>query len=243
MDLPPIAAVAPWAALLKARRSECGWSQRELAARAGVHQPQVARAERGDDLQLSVLARIAAPLGLAPTLGVPAAQPEPEADDTVQHSVESWQRAWPTVDPQVFAAFARLSRLGQIVERDFAEVAAAHGVSSGDTMVLGALRRMGPPYESTPTGLKQLLWISLPGLKKRIDKLEALGLVERVDNPLDGRGQMVRMTQRGHATLDEMITHPAPVFEALQALDAGERRTLSDTLRRLLQKLEQPEQG
>lgn len=249
----PVAA-PPWAAALKARRAALGWSQRELAQRAGVHQPQVARAERGDDLQLSVLARIAAPLGLRPTLAVaavaavdacpPVASPaEEEDDDVVQHNLDSWRRAWPQIDPQVFAVIARLSRLGQHVERGFASVASTLGMGPSDVMVLGALRRKGQPFESTPTGLKQFLWMSLPGLKKRLDRLEAFGAIERVDNPLDRRGQMVRLTAQGHQVLDRLIAHPAPVFEAVKALPVDQRRGLSDALRHLLQQLEHPAEG
>ena len=231
-----------WAELLKQKRTAAGWSQRELARRAGVHQPQIVRAERGDDLQQSVLARIAAPLGLAPTLA-PVAPAAAAYDDVVQPNLESWRRAWPEVDPQVFAVLARLSRLGAHVERSIASLAAAQGLNSGDVMVLGALRRMGPPFESTPTGLKERLWISLPGLKKRLDRLVARGLVERVDNPLDRRGQMVRMTARGDQTLDRLMTHPAPVFKAVRALPDDERRGLSNSLRRLLQQLEGGAEG
>lgn len=225
-----------WAELLKQKRTAAGWSQRELARRAGVHQPQIVRAERADDLQLSVLARIAAPLGLAPALAPVA--PAAEDDDVVQPNLESWRRAWPQVDPQVFAVLARLTRLGHHIERSIASLAAAQGLNSGEVMVLGALRRTGPPFESTPTGLKERLWISLPGLKKRLDRLVACGLVEQVDNPLDRRGQMVRMTARGDQTLDRLMTHPAPVFKAVRALPEDERRGLSNSLRRLLQQLE-----
>src|SRR5438105_13807132 len=109
---------------LKRARAAAGWSQRDLAERAGVHQPQVARAERGDDMQASVLARIALPLGLAPAL-VPcgAAQahdggrPDAGAEaDVVEAGAESWREAWPQVDPQVFMVLAPLTRAGPHVE-------------------------------------------------------------------------------------------------------------------------------
>jgi DNA-binding MarR family transcriptional regulator/DNA-binding XRE family transcriptional regulator len=241
MNEPSTWSKSSWAELLKEKRAAAGWSQRELAQRAGVHQPQIVRAERGEDLQLSVLARIAAPLGLAPALASMA--PAAENDDVVQPNLESWRRAWPEVDPQVFAVLARLSRLGAHVERGIASLAAAQGLNAGEVMVLGALRRMGPPFESTPTGLKERLWISLPGLKKRLDRLVARGLVERVDNPLDRRGQMVRMTALGDQALDRLIAHPAPVFKAVRALPDDERRRLSNSLRRLLQQLEGPVEG
>jgi DNA-binding MarR family transcriptional regulator len=106
-------------------------------------------------------------------------------------------------------------------------------------IVLGALRRTGPPYESTPTGLKRLLWMSLPGLKKRLDRLEALGMVTRVDNPRDRRGQMVRLTDRGHAALDDLVAHPqATVYQALLQMPPAQRSQLSLLLRDLLAQLE-----
>src|SRR5688572_13217742 len=96
-------------ATLRRAREAAGWSQRELAARAGVHQPQVARAESGQDVQLSLLARLAAPLGLVPGLmaaGLPpaaSAAPAPAAlHDTVADSFESWRQAWPSVEPEAF---------------------------------------------------------------------------------------------------------------------------------------------
>jgi DNA-binding MarR family transcriptional regulator len=230
-----------WASLLKARRAALGWSQRELAQRAGVHQPQVAKAERGDDLQLSVLARIAAPLGLRPSLADQLAPPgmqSVEEDDIVQQNLESWRHTWPEVDPHVFAVLARLWRLGHHIEHGLETVAGELGMRGGDVMVLGALRRKGAPFESTPTGLKHLLWITLPGLKKRLDKLVELGMVKRVDNPLDRRGQAVRMTPRGHQALDRLIAHPAPAFLALQVLPSAELRVLSDCLGHVLRQLE-----
>src|SRR4051794_28616367 len=115
VDAAPLATIPPTdhpGATLKRARLAAGWSQRELARRAGVHQPQVARAERGDDMQLSVLARLAAPLGLAPGLLAAALGPgdgsAPVAlHDTVADSFESWRRTWPSVNAEAFAVQAR----------------------------------------------------------------------------------------------------------------------------------------
>ena len=227
-------------ALLKQARLAAGWTQRELARRAGVHQPQVARMERGEDVQVSLLARIAAPLGLAPGfIPPPAGEPTPITHDSVDANVETWRAAWPQVDPEVFAVLARLTHAGRHVERATERTAALHGMSRREVMVLGALRRKGAPYESTPTGLKQLLWLSLPGLKKRLDRLEALGMVTRVSNPLDRRGLMVRLTARGHAALDDLVMHPqAIVYQALIEMVPTERSRLSGLLRDLLARLD-----
>jgi DNA-binding MarR family transcriptional regulator len=234
-------AVGAW---LRRARQAAGWSQRELAKRAGVHQPQIARIERGEDIQVSLLERVVKPLGVAPGLVHPPAADAPggsgtELHDHIDEQIATWRIAWPQVDPDVFAVLTRLRLAGGHVERAIERTAALHGMSGREMIVLGTLRRKGPPYESTPTGLKQLLWVSLPGLKKRLDRLVALGMVTRVSNPRDRRGQMVRLTPRGHAALDDLVAHPqAVVYRALLEMPKPQLAQLSAHLRDLLAKLE-----
>ena len=233
-------------ATLRRAREAAGWSQRELATRAGVHQPQVARAESGQDVQLTLLARLAAPLGLVPALmaaGLPsssAAAPAAAAlHDTVADSFESWRRTWPAVDTEVFAVQARLLRAGRHVEDAIAHVASVNGISAGDVVVLGALRRSGTPYELTPTALKRLLWISLPGLKKRLDRLVERGLITRTENPRDARGLVVRLTKAGTRMVDEMVRHsPAPLWHTLTEMPPADLAQLSGLLLSFLARLE-----
>ncbi|MBD8519120.1 helix-turn-helix transcriptional regulator [Plantibacter sp. CFBP 8804] len=45
-------------------RQTAGWSQNELADRAGVSRPSVVRVERGDDVNTATLSKIAEVLGL-----------------------------------------------------------------------------------------------------------------------------------------------------------------------------------
>ena len=227
-------------AMLRQARLAAGWTQRELARRAGMHQPQIARLERGDDVQVSLLARVAQPLGLTPALQAPQGQSDeaPAAGDSVADNLASWRAAWPQVDPEVFAVIARLRHAGTHVDQEIERTAALHGMTGREVIVLGTLRRKGPPYESTPTGLKHLLWLSLPGLKKRLDRLLDLGMVTRVSNPLDRRGFMVRLTPRGHAALDDLVTHPqATVYQALLDMAPAQRELLSRLLRDLLVRL------
>jgi len=246
MDITPQA--NDYGAVLRRAREAAGWSQRELARRAGVHQPQVVRAERGGDVLVSVLARLAGPLGLAPGLlvvpgmgaaGMREAPDRPASADSVQASVDSWRATFPDVDPEVFAVFARLLRAGRHVEAAIEHIAQLHGLVSGDVVVLGALRRSGVPYESTPTALKRLLWISLPGLKKRLDRLESLGFITRGVNPLDGRGVVVRATAQGAALIDDMVARsPERAWAVLRNMPASDVAQLSAQLRAFLAPLD-----
>ena len=239
-----------YGAVLRRAREAAGWSQRELARRAGVHQPQVVRAERGEDVLISVLARLAAPLGLAPGLlaapgigqaGTRGAPDRPASADSVEASVDSWRATWPDVDPEVFAVIARLLRAGRHVEAAIEHIAQSKGLLGGDVVVLGALRRSGVPYESTPTALKRLLWISLPGLKKRLDRLESLGFITRSGNTRDGRGLVVRATAKGVALVDDMVARsPERAWTVLRAMPPADLAQLSARLRAFLAPLDAP---
>lgn len=50
---------------IREARAALGWTQEELAERAGVSRPTVARIERGDDVNTATLTRVAAALGLS----------------------------------------------------------------------------------------------------------------------------------------------------------------------------------
>lgn len=255
-------------------------SQRDLAAKAGIHQPQVVRVERGDDMLVSRLLDMArlvdrdvvlVPRSMRPAVDALIRSSEIQAPgraqvtaadlarlpssesaaiasgafdtavrDRVDESFDSWAREWPMVDPEVFAVLARLSRAGRHIEEATERIAAIHGMKGGEVVLLGALRRSGPPYESTPTGLKKLFWLSLPGIKKRLDRLEHLGMVERLPNVNDRRGSLVRLTAEGHAALDDLVAHPSRAYAAILALPAEERAQLSALLRRLLSSLDAP---
>lgn len=69
-DQAPGATMLEIAAKIHDARVACAWAQRELAERAGVSRPTVARIERGDDVSTATLAKVAAALGLKVALNV-----------------------------------------------------------------------------------------------------------------------------------------------------------------------------
>ena len=70
--LEPMQAVA---VRVREARDLHGWSQAELAARAGLSRPTIARIERGDDVSTATLAKVVVSLGLTLTV-----LPEPPSE-------------------------------------------------------------------------------------------------------------------------------------------------------------------
>lgn len=255
---------------LRQARKRLGLTQSELARRCGLHQPQVAKAEKGDDMLVSSLGELAHALDhelvLVPSSMLDALQERqagwdpPSVDpnqfgvpgkslpvrdparmkpsDYVDVTLKDWAREWPIVPASVFAVIARLMRASQHFERTVGQIAAEAGMSLGEMLVLGALRRIGPPYESSPSRLRENFWITLPGMAKRLGRLERLGMIERVPNPHDRRASVVRLTAKAHALLDASGRRRSPAYDAIIGLPPRERAMLSRLLKRILAQIE-----
>ena len=92
---------------------------------------------------------------------------------------------------------SRISRLAQHLDRRRAGAFSAHGLESWEFDVLAALRRSGPPYRLTPGQLVRETGVTSGTMTNRVDRLAARGLVSREEHPADGRGVLVRLTDRG----------------------------------------------
>lgn len=125
--------------------------------------------------------------------------------DLLDQAVDRWSQGY---EPELTGAYevvVRLRRLVQAIEAGMTRAAATEGLSAGEVQVLDALFRAGPPHRIAPTELKRLFFISLAGVAKRVDRLHALGLVDRVPNPDDGRGLLVQLNPRGRAVLKRLV--------------------------------------
>jgi DNA-binding MarR family transcriptional regulator len=129
----------------------------------------------------------------------------------------------------------RVTRLSLLQAASFARVFAAYGVSFGEYLVLAALRRAGPPYQMNPTALFNSVILSSGAMTNRLDRLEAMGLVERLADPTDRRGRLVALTDRGRNLVDAaVVDHLESEQRLLGALDDDEREQLAGLLRKLL---------
>lgn len=95
--------------------------------------------------------------------------------------------------------------------------------SSKDAMTLAAVARELAVTKQNMTGM--------------VDRLEQLGLVERLTDPADLRSSRLQLTRRGRAALDKV----APAYEAwLRSLGSDrDIQALTRSLNRLIERLEE----
>lgn len=158
--------------------------------------------------------------------------------DHVDRIIEGWQER-PDLDVSALAVIARLFRIVHLADAVLAEQLALHGLQPGWFDVLAALRRAGSPYALNPTQLMRTMMLSSGGMTKRLDRLAEAGLVERLADPDDRRGILVKLTRRGKITIDRLLpVHVNNEQQLLVPLSPRQQRILDDLLRALLTNLE-----
>jgi DNA-binding MarR family transcriptional regulator len=101
--------------------------------------------------------------------------------------------------------------------------------------VLAALRRAGAPYELSPGRLLKETLVTSGTMTNRVDRLAARGLVERLPDPHDRRGVLVRLTDDGRQTVDGALSGLLDrEQDLLAALDPADQQRLAALLRSLV---------
>ena len=102
--------------------------------------------------------------------------------------------------------------------------------------MLGRLRSYGPPYRRSPGQLAGDMRLSSGAMTNRLDRLEAAGLIRRLPDPNDRRGQLIEPTAKGHAAWERTVGTQADRERRIASvLTATEREQLHRLLRRLMQ--------
>lgn len=159
----------------------------------------------------------------------------PRIEDEIDRIVAQWARVRPDLDPSPAHTLQRIVRADVLLTIGFGELFGRYGLTYGEWAVVAALRRAGPPYRMNPTTLFNSLILSSGAMTNRLDRLEAVGLVQRLPDPNDRRGRLVALTTRGRELVDEaVIEHLASEERLLAGLSASERTRLGDLLRKLL---------
>jgi DNA-binding MarR family transcriptional regulator len=155
--------------------------------------------------------------------------------DEVDRLVEAWSRERGDLDLRPMEVLSRVSRLSHHLDRARRQAFAEHAIESWEFDVLAALRRAGAPYQLSPGRLLKETLVTSGTMTNRVDRLATRGFVERLPDPRDRRGVLVRLTEAGRATVDGAL---AGLLEREKDLLAGlgtaDQRRLAALLRELV---------
>jgi DNA-binding MarR family transcriptional regulator len=155
--------------------------------------------------------------------------------DEVDRLVEAWGRERGDLDLRPMEVLSRVSRLAHHLDRARRAAFAEHLLETWEFDVLAALRRAGTPYQLSPGRLVKETLVTSGTMTNRVDRLEARGLVERLPDPRDRRGVLVRLTTDGRRTVDGALDGLLDREQGLLAgLDPRRQRQLADLLRALV---------
>jgi DNA-binding MarR family transcriptional regulator len=155
--------------------------------------------------------------------------------DEVDRLVEAWRRERSDLDLRPMEVLSRVTRLGHHLDRARRQAFTEHGIESWEFDVLAALRRSGAPYQLSPGRLLKETLVTSGTMTNRVDRLVTRGLVERMPDPNDRRGVLVRLTAAGRLTVDGALEGLLTREQALLAgLDATQQGTLAGLLHTLV---------
>lgn len=155
--------------------------------------------------------------------------------DPVDVVLGQWHRERPDLDVSPMGVIGRMGRLAKHLERAIQETFSEFGLNIGEFDVLATLRRSGHPYQLSPTLLFNTLMVSSGTMTHRIDQLQQAELVKRIPDPLDRRGCLIALTDKGFALIEKAIeAHVANEHSLLSVLNDSERELLITVLRKLL---------
>ena len=159
--------------------------------------------------------------------------------DEVDELVEACGRERSDLDLAPVEVFSRISRLARHLDLARRDAFTAHGIESWEFDVLAALRRAGAPYELSPGRLLRETLVTSGTMTNRVDRLAGRGLVERLPDPRDRRGVLVRLTDLGRETVDGALASLLELERPLLGgLGADDRDRLAGLLRRLARSVE-----
>ena len=165
--------------------------------------------------------------------------PKLKADDAIDLFIAEWTRERPDLDFDYLATLGRVLRISVHLRENMDAWLSPFGLTWEMFDLVASLRRSGERDGLRPTDLYHACMLSSGATTNRIDRAEALGLVERRPDPADGRATRIALTRKGMALADKaMTTHAARAGDIAEALSAEEGKRLGQLLRKLLRSME-----
>jgi DNA-binding MarR family transcriptional regulator len=155
-------------------------------------------------------------------------------EDEVDRLIAAWRRERPDLDVEPLEVLSRISRLARHLDRARRLAFAEHGLEPWEFDVLTSLRRAGAPYQLSPGQLLTQTLVTSGTMTNRIDRLAQKGFVERLPDPSDRRGVLVRLTEEGQNHADQALAGLLVQERAiLSQLSRTQREELAGLLRQL----------
>lgn len=155
--------------------------------------------------------------------------------DSVDRIVAAWAERDPDLDASPLEVVGRLLLAASYAERAIVAALAPFGLSFPDFDVINTLRRRADPAGTNPRDLARSSLVTSGAMTARVDRLARAGLVDRVPDPKDRRGVLVRLTARGETLAEQAVVAVLAADRAiLEPLDQRQRAATAAALKKLL---------
>lgn len=155
-----------------------------------------------------------------------------EQPDHVDVIAAQWRAERPDLDTSPMQVIGRLHRLADALDVELRRVHEQYGVSDGEFDVLCSLRRAGEPFQLTAGQIARTTMVTAGAVSKRLDRLEAAGLLVRTVCDDDARTRQIRLTEAGRTLIDAAFTAHLANEERLLSGFTPQQRTYLQTLLR-----------
>jgi DNA-binding MarR family transcriptional regulator len=126
------------------------------------------------------------------------------AESQVKDVADCWARERPDLNPDDYLHLIYAIRLGRMLDKlDDERNRSYDGLSSSEMRVIFALRRAGPPFTRRPTDLFKAVLVTSGAITKQVGRLIEGGYVERLPDPANNGGFLVRLTEAGVRRADD----------------------------------------
>lgn len=157
--------------------------------------------------------------------------------DGIDEILDDLQEHYPGLEPIGLPIAGRILRLARYLEDRREAQLESFGITAADFDVLATLRRKAASSAINVRELQQALMLSSGGMTKRLDRLEAGGLLERDRDPNDRRGVLIALTKAGRELIDQVLPAVTDAESALVTNAIGTARLrdqVAEGLHRLL---------
>jgi len=124
---------------------------------------------------------------------------------SIAELIERIDQNWPEVSGVEGDIALSLIRLHDLGLEKAKKVFDSYDLSHAEFEVLFTLRSLPLPRELTPTELYKSILITSGGMTKVLKSLEKRGLIERLDNVVDKRSKLVKLTQFGQDIIESSM--------------------------------------